>query len=492
MGLTEFIRSRSIRTNIMGSFVILSILFIGGIGGMSYLLFKRAGDQTINDSITALEEQITANIESTAKQNADIINEKLSNAAAMVEYQATELEYLFSVNNRYGPRDVYYDWVFEYDLLNAPSDTIYDAKYGINVSYDFASYYFEGSTSITPEPQNDLQNVTLNTVASLDYTFQNIHDNAPEFRWLYISFVLDNTDLFINYPGSIFMGDDVERALYPYEPHLEDWYIAVHDGAGEITFTEPYFDEFDEVPLITIGRIAYFEQNASELAVICGDISIDDMVNKITNVQVLDTGYASLIMKNGLVVAHPEYEPTIANPDFLLIDDVEVNNDSGILTPALTTQQLNTITSGQSGILRYTRDGQERFLAYQPVGDTEYISIIILPVDEALEGIEPVEIRMNQAIRSNLNTIWIIVGVSFAIGITVGLILTAYLTRPFTHLVKVARTLSTRRARKDIMEGLMTEIDPDLLQSEDEFGELTRAFKDMLDSVQQAEREKKE
>jgi HAMP domain-containing protein len=281
------------------------------------------------------------------------------------------------------------------------------------------------------------------------------------------------------------MGDDIDR-LDPYAPSGEDWYITVDAGQGQMTFTEPYFDEFDEVPLITIGRNAFFD-NGTELAVICGDISIDDMVNKITDVQVLDTGYAALIMKNGLVVAHPEYAPTSMNPDFADILDVEINNDT---TEALTPAQLSTITSGQSGILRYTRDGQERFLAYQPVGDSDYISLIILSVDEALAGIDPVEDRMTQAIRTNLNTIWIIVGVSFAIGITVGLILTAYLTRPFTHLVQVARSLSTRRARKDIMEGLMTEIDPELLKSEDEFGELTRAFKDMIDSVQEAEREK--
>jgi HAMP domain-containing protein len=471
----------------MVSFVVLSILFIGGIGGMSFLLFRQAGNQTVTDSVTALEEQITNNIETTAEQNAGIINEKLTNAAAMVEYQATELEYLFSTENRYGDRDVYYDYVFEYDLPSAPAGTTYDDKYGINVNYDYSSYYFEDSTSTTSEPQTNLENVTLETVASMDYVFKNIHDNAPEFRWLYIAFERTEHELFINYPGSIFMGDDTERINFPYAASEEDWYIAVEAGQGQITFTEPYFDEFDEVPLITIGRKAYFRQNGTELAIICGDISIDDMVNKITDVKVLDTGYAALIMQNGLVVAHPEYEPTIANPDFLAIDDVEVNTD---LTAALTAQQLSTITSGQSGILRYTRDGEERFLAYQPVGDTEYISIIILSVDEALAGVDPVESRMQKAIRSNLSTIWIIVGVSFAIGITVGLILTAYLTRPFTHLVKVAQSLSTRRARKDIMEGLMTEIDPDLLKSTDEFGELTRAFKDMLDSVQEAEREK--
>ena len=40
------------------------------------------------------------------------------------------------------------------------------------------------------------------------------------------------------------------------------------------------------------------------------------------------------------------------------------------------------------------------------------------------------------------------------------------------------------------MEGLMTELDPDLVQSDDEIGELTRAFKGMIESVQQSELEK--
>ena len=40
------------------------------------------------------------------------------------------------------------------------------------------------------------------------------------------------------------------------------------------------------------------------------------------------------------------------------------------------------------------------------------------------------------------------------------------------------------------MDGLLTAIDPKLLESEDELGELTRAFKGMIDSVQQAELEK--
>ncbi|MHA1155675.1 MAG: HAMP domain-containing protein, partial [Candidatus Heimdallarchaeota archaeon] len=98
--------------------------------------------------------------------------------------------------------------------------------------------------------------------------------------------------------------------------------------------------------------------------------------------------------------------------------------------------------------------------------------------------------RMNAAVSSTTTIIWIIAGASLVIGIAVGLTLTAYITRPFNHLIQVARKLSTRRARRDIMDGLLTEIDPKLLESEDELGELTRAFKGMIDSVQQAELEK--
>ncbi|MHA1212447.1 MAG: hypothetical protein ACTSSH_08305, partial [Candidatus Heimdallarchaeota archaeon] len=263
MGIRNFLKSRSIRANIMISFVLLSILFIGGTGGLSYLLFKRAGDQTITDSVKALEDQITANIGITAEKNAEIIYEKLSSAEAMVRYQSSELEYIFSDENRYGPRSTYYDYVFEYDLPSRPADTAYDDKYGIDVSYDYSSYYFEGSDDLNYTVRTSLESATLDRVASMDYVFKSIMENAPEFRWLYVAFELLDVDLFINYPGSNLMDDHAYRSTNSYEPHTEPWYLDVEAGNGDIVFTEPYFDEIDEIPLITIGRQAYFDQNGS-------------------------------------------------------------------------------------------------------------------------------------------------------------------------------------------------------------------------------------
>ncbi|MFW9923578.1 MAG: cache domain-containing protein [Candidatus Thorarchaeota archaeon] len=491
----NFLKSQSLRANIMISFVLLSILFMGGIGGISYLLVQRSGVQTITDSSNALEVQITENINATAGKNAEIINEKLSSAAAMVNYMANELEYIFSEDNRYGDRTVYYDYWFDNTTGNpalAPPDTHWDSKYQVDLSWNYSSYYFTYSDSTDYDILTPKQNATLEKVANMDYAFQNIHENAPEFRWLYITLPFDGVDLFINYPGSIVMGTDTDRLLYPWEPSTSTdpndiWYSEVLDGEGEIVFTEPYPDPIDYVPLITIGRSVYFD-NGSLIGVICGDISIETMVEKILDVKVLDTGYASLITSSGLVVAHPEAIPEVGTEDFLTIDQVEINSVDD--SSALTNAQITTITSGASGILKYTRDGEERFLAYMPVGAGGYISLIILPVDEALAGINPVVDRMERAVTTTLTILGIIAGVSFIVGITIGLSLTAYITRPFNHLIKVAQSLSTRQARKDIMAGLMMEIDPKLLKSEDEFGDLTRAFKGMLDSVQQQEREK--
>ncbi len=493
MTITDFFKRRSIRTNIMVSFFLLSILFMGGIGGISHLLVQRSGDQTITDSTAALEEQITANIAITAEKNAEIINEKLSSAQAMVDFLASELEYVFSDENRYGDRDVYYDLWFDNTTslhsTHSPIDTHWDSDYQVDLSWDYSSYYYSHSDAADYDTLTLKQNQTLETVANMDYAFQNVHDNAPDFRWLYIVLPFDGAgiDLFINYPGSCVAGTDAERLAEPWIPsETEDWYTEVLAGDGDIVFTEPYFDPIDGIPLITIGRSVSFS-NGTLIGVIFGDISIETMVDKILAVTVLETGYASLVTSSGSVVAHPELIIEEGEDEYPDISNVEANSDS---TSALTSAQLTAIFSGVSGLLRYTRDAQERFLAYHPVGKGNYISLIILPVDEALAGIEPVEERMTAAVASTTTIIWIIAGASLAIGIAIGLTLTAYITKPFNHLIEVARSLSTRRARRDIMDGLMTAIDPKLLESEDELGELTRAFKGMIDSVQQAELEK--
>ncbi len=462
----------------MLSFIIITIVSMGVIGGISIYFTNAIGQNTTLQSSDALNNQIQENLIGSSDLIAGIIREKFSSAEAMVLAMANELEAVFN-NSRYGFRDSYYDFCFEYNYSDptlAPTDTHYDSAYDVYLSWSYASYYFPGSHYGNYHQRSVNLNETIERVANMDYIFQNIHDTAPEFRWLYIAFA--GFDLFINYPGSIVGGTHAERIADPYYPTTQPWYTQVLAGGGNIVFTEPYFDEIDGVPLITIGRRVNYP-NGTLMGTICGDISIEDLVTQVETFEILETGYAALIQTSGLVVAHPDAPPTL--PD---IDDVEVNSADG--TSALSTTQISTITSG-TGLITYTRDGEARYLAYRPVGKGDYICLVIVPVAEAVAAVAPLQQNILLASQATTWQVLLIIVLIAVAALGIGLVIANSIMNPITKLTKLAVSLSTERARQDIMSGLDEELKE--LGGTGEIGDLTRAFRDMVDSVQEEEQQ---
>lgn len=472
--------ARSIRTNVLISYVLLALLFISVVGFLSIGFTDVIGRDTTNRSAEALQTQIQTNLLGTASQIADIIKQKFSNAEAMVKMMANELETILN-NSRYESRDAYYDWFFEFDRSPGlvPTDTYYDAAYQVWLSWSYASYYFPGSNHTNYLQRSDHLNQTIEKIASMDYIFQTIHANAPEFRWLYIAFA--GTNLFINYPGSIVGGNLTERMSDPYYPTTQPWYQQVVAGQGEIVFTEPYFDEIDGVPLITIGRAMYYP-NGTLMGTICGDISIQDIIDKILDFQILDTGYASLITSTSLVIAHPEYIPSDPTEPLPQIDEVEINDDS---TSSLTHSQITAITAGTTNVLNYQRNGQSRYLAYTPVSKGDYICLVIVPESEAIAATIPLQERMASATFNAILQVIAIMGLTLIASLAIGLLIAFYIAKPINRLTELAVSLSTDKAREDILAGI--DLDENLLQRRDEIGQLTSAFKDMVDSVREEE-----
>ncbi|MFW9935529.1 MAG: HEAT repeat domain-containing protein [Candidatus Thorarchaeota archaeon] len=475
--------ARSIRTNVIISYVLLALLFISVIGFLSIGFTDLIGTTTYDQSSDALQTQIRTNLQSQSGQIASIINQKFDNAESMVLMMANELEHILN-GSRYGSRDVYYDWFFEYNRSAGlvPSDTYYDASYQVWLSWSYASYYFPGSNHNNYLQRSAELNQTIESVASMDYIFQTIHVNAPDFRWLYIAFAGSN--LFINYPGSVVGGTFAERMSDPYYPTTQPWYQEVILGQGDIVFTEPYFDEIDGVPLITIGRAVYYP-NGTLMGTICGDISIQDIVDKILDFQILDTGYASLITSTSLVIAHPEFIPTDPTEPLPLLNEVEINFGG---SSALSSSQITELTSGESGILSYTRDGQHRYLAYTPVEKGDYICLVIVPEAEAVASVAPLQSRMANAAFTTTLQVIILMVITLAASIAIGSLIAFYIVKPISRLTDLAVSLSTDKARKDILAGV--ELDPELLSKKDEIGQLTRAFASMVESVREEETER--
>lgn len=483
--------SRSIRENIIISFVAFSLISLVLVGAISIGFISIIGQTTIDRSSNALKNQIQDNVKQTADQNAQIINRKLSNAEALVKAMAEECENLFETDSPFKFRQSYYDYFFEYDRGQGlfPNDTYLDQKYGIYLSWSYASWFIPGSDS-----SNYLQmlasdpslNDTVSRVSNMDYIFQAIHENAPEIRWLYIAFETNN--LFINYPGSVVGGTNNERNTDPFVSTAEDWYTDVRSGSGEIVFTAPYFDPIDGALLITIGKAIYHPVQGL-LGCIFADITIESIKEKILDIDILESGYAVLIQESGLIVAHPEWTAPNPNVDLPTIDQVEVNLNG--LT-AISPSQLTVITSGSTGVLEYKRDQQDRYLAYAPVGKGDYICLIIVPVSEAIASVGVLAQRIDaQTVTTLVQALLIIIG-AVIISITIGIWISNRIIRPITHLTQIASKMATDQVREDLLGELDLQIDSELEKQADEVGDLTRAFKGMLNALKEEKREAKQ
>jgi HAMP domain-containing protein len=364
----------------------------------------------------------------------------------------------------------------------APADNHYDSDYGLNVSWDYSSWYIANTdstnynTSYADIPANADK---LGRVSNIDYIFKAIR-NQVEFRWLYIAFADDG--LFINYPGSI-LGplSDPARLADPYDPRGEDWYTTIWSDPNKLVFVEPYYDEFDEVLLISIGKVVY--RNSNPFAVISGDITIEDIKEKVINVEVLESGYAFLLDSSGGVVAHPEVETEDYEsglPDLL---SVETNSDLTEDSRDLITE----VAAGTSGTLRYTRNGAEHILVFTQVGKGDYICVISVPLDEVLEQIPLLEARIaDQNAQAATYIILVTIGGIMVAGV-VAVAISNTITRPLQYLMDLAERNVAARIRDQPLDTGDLQVDATYIAQDDEIGELARAFQGMLDSIREDE-----
>jgi HAMP domain-containing protein len=356
------------------------------------------------------------------------------------------------------------------------SDNQYDPNYDLNVSWTYSSWFHRDYDDTNYGVYETAEAEKLGTVSNMDYIFRSIHDQL-DFRWLYIGFADDG--LFINYPGSILD--------YPgYDPRLEDWYLEIAAGNGQIRFTDPYFDEFDNVLLISIGKLVY--SGGIPLAVISGDITISDIQDKVIDVSVLDSGYAFLLNSEGNIVAHPEVEDTeyfgglpplltveqdTSSPDPLSENDMEAIRA--------------VVTSGVSGSLRYTRDSSEKILVYTPVGKGGYICVISVPLEEVLEAIPPLEARIAAANAEAAQFILFVTIGGILIAGIVAVSISNTITRPLQYLMDLATRNAAARIRDEPLDTAELQVDQSYISKDDEIGELARAFQGMLDTIREEE-----
>jgi HAMP domain-containing protein len=473
----------SFRRNVIITFVLISLFSLATTGFIALTFVNFIGEGTTSDSSNALETQIQRNMELTSEKVALTINQKLSNAEGLVRAMAEECEYILSSDSSYTPREVYYDYYFEYPQGNQqPADIQYEERYGINVSWNYSSWYIPGSNSTNYQTYYTANAERLDRISNLDYMFKNIHEQAPEFRWLYVGF---ENSLFINYPGSIVGGSDLERNVpaTQFAAATEGWYQDLRSGGRQIVFVGPYYDPIDNVLLISIGR-AIYNEFGSVIGIIAGDISVDNIRTKILDVKVLETGFSALVTSYGGIVAHPEVADTEYSSYALDIDDLPPLLD---FEEALTESHIDDITSGETGAIEFQREGEDMLLVYTPVGIGGYICMIVVPVVEALRAVPALEARIAEANLQATSLIFTVTIAGIIIAGVVAAVVTRSITRPLVYLMDLALRNVTTMIKEQPLDSVDLQVDTTYTRQDDEIGELARAFQGMLDTIREDE-----
>lgn len=467
------VKGRSIRQQIITSFVVFALVSLIVVSGVSIGFILWIGNTTTNQSSNALKEQIKTNILTTAEKNGEVVVSKLQKSESKIVMLATQTEEAFSPDATYEYRPSYYN-----SNETMPPDAVYNSNYGLMVSWNYSNYDFSGATPenyeslITPE-----LNETINNSAQMDYVFKMIHETAPEFRWLYAGF--ETEGLFRNYPGSLFSGIKDART--------RPWYIAAKDAwsMGEeppVVYTEPYYDASEQTLLISIVK-GILDEDGYYLGAVAGDLTVSTIQQKILDIQILESGYAALVQgDDALVVAHPDWEGSPSNETIPYLPEFE----------SLTSNQIAQITSSTSGVIEYQSGGEEWYLAHVSIMDGEYTICVMVPVDEAIESVDVLEARIQDSTMMTIIQVGIIVSVTAILAIVVGIVTSNRITKPIQRLTQIASRMATDTVREDLASGIDIDIDEELEEQDDEIGDLTRAFKGMLNSLQEEAKENQE
>ncbi|MZP30456.1 HAMP domain-containing protein [Heliobacterium undosum] len=194
-------------------------------------------------------------------------------------------------------------------------------------------------------------------------------------------------------------------------------------------------------------------ENGSFQGFVLAGIALDKISEKISTYKIGQNGYAYLLHRNGMVVAHPEKDlPMKAN--FLKDENV----------PPKFKEVNEQMANGESGLSSfYGSNNRENYISFAPVPGLDWSVAVVIPADEVLAPFH--------------NTIQIILMVSLLILFAVGA-LTYYLSTKAVNPIIALKGMALQMAGGDLTVDYQG-----IKAGADEVGELTRAFQTMADNL---------
>ena len=246
---------------------------------------------------------------------------------------------------------------------------------------------------------------------------------------------------------------------YQYVPYLHwDWYQIPRE-LGRLEWSEPYFDEgAGNIPMSTCSVPFYGVSGKTKQlkGIVTADVSLESLTKLVSSVKILKSGYAALLSRNGMLLAHP-LKDAVMNETFFSI--AEARND-----PSL--RELGKkMVRGESGFILYkSLVGVRSWMYYAPITATGWTLAVVFPEAELLENVTRLSVTMAMMGLAGILLLSVAV-VSIARSIT--------------------RPLRSLAAATHIMAAGNFDLELPLVRSKDEVGELTHDFQVMKESLKE-------
>jgi methyl-accepting chemotaxis protein len=223
-----------------------------------------------------------------------------------------------------------------------------------------------------------------------------------------------------------------------YDPRERPWYQDAAK-AGRLIITEPYVSVTMQQLVVTLA--APVMQQGRLAGVVGANLALDKLIKDVLAMRVHGDGYAMLLDKSGLIVAHPDQALTLKRSQ-----DLDANLDVAHLQAMSQQGSLQEVEIG----------GQASMVLVRAIPNTDWLLTMVMKRDVLLAPLD--------------SLLWQLVMIGGGLLLLFGLILTSTFKYLFQDLGRVASALN------DIAHGegdLTVQIQT---RSQDEVGQLARSF----------------
>lgn len=284
-------------------------------------------------------------------------------------------------------------------------------------------------------------------------------------------------DLFMFYPGIIVSND--------YNPKVREWYYKAIQNTSITIITEPYIDSSFDLLLVSFSK-AILNKEGEYFGVAAYDVALATLTKKAQNIKILESGFAILATKKGMMLNTPEPWRTNKTESSNLIKIFDS------LRTGITTEQWEEIKSQEEGVFYKFTDSQNivyRMLKkdIRPFYDSDEITHYLLMCVKNDEISSLKEGHLNTFNDNNVALFWLILSFGIVIFFAI-FVLISVTVRKMRHRMGIIENALGSIIMRALFEDLTKKVViPEFGEGDKETESLTKALEVKINDLKEKE-----